>query len=205
MTDTDEKPGAEIPRQDKPADDAVSEVKSQISKPLAEAMEHHQAQRFQEAETLYRQILQQDPENVDALHLLGVLASQMGKHETAVQLISKAIELKPTVSVFYFNLGMALAALGRYEPALMCYINTIELNPMDFKAHTRIADIFYLSGRTGEAIKQYEHALIINPGFKEAHNGLSAARLKHGRDIQNQETKPEKPVKMDTPPPEKLN
>ncbi len=202
MSDTDDKPGTEVPRQDQAAEDAVPEGKPQLSKIVAEAMEHHQAQRFQQAEVLYRQVLQHDPENVDALHLLGVLASQNGKHEAAVQLISKAIEIKPNVSVFYFNLGMALAALGRYEPALMCYVNTIELNPMDFKAHTRIADIFYLSGRIEEAIKQYEHVLTINPDFLEAHNGLSVARLKHDTARQKQEPKL---FLKDTPPPEKLN
>jgi len=45
---------------------------------------HHQAGRLAQAETLYRQILEEQPNHADALHLLGVIACQAGRYELAV-------------------------------------------------------------------------------------------------------------------------
>ena len=65
-----------------------------ISEALAIAIQHHQAGRLQAAEQIYRQILAVEPNQADALHLLGVIAHQVGKHEVAVEYIRRAIGLK---------------------------------------------------------------------------------------------------------------
>ena len=65
-----------------------------ISEALAIAIQHHQAGRLQAAEQIYRQILQAEPNHADAIHLLGVIAHQVGKHEVAVEYIGRAIGLK---------------------------------------------------------------------------------------------------------------
>ena len=65
-----------------------------IPEALAIAVQHHQAGRLQAAEQIYRQILAVEPDHADALHLLGVIASQSGRHEDAVQYIGRAIRLQ---------------------------------------------------------------------------------------------------------------
>ena len=62
-----------------------------ISEALTIAVQHHQAGRLQAAEQIYRRVLEVDPNQADAIHLLGVLAHQVGKHELAVQCITRAI------------------------------------------------------------------------------------------------------------------
>ena len=61
-----------------------------IPEALALAVQYHQSGNLQQAEAIYRQILQVDPGNADAMHLLGVIAGQVGKHEQAVEYISRA-------------------------------------------------------------------------------------------------------------------
>ena len=51
------------------------------------ALQHHTAGRLPEAESIYQQILQADPNQPVALHLLGVIAHQVGKNDIAVDLI----------------------------------------------------------------------------------------------------------------------
>jgi protein O-GlcNAc transferase len=65
-----------------------------ISEALAIAIQHHQAGRLQAAEQIYRQILAVEPNHADAWHLLGVIASQVGKHEVAVEYIRRAIRVE---------------------------------------------------------------------------------------------------------------
>src|SRR5580704_13954660 len=81
-------------------------------------LECHQAGRLAEAEVLYRQTLAAQPNHPDALQLLGLIASQVGRHEIAVELIGKAIRQNRNNSLYYSNLGLALQALKRFDGAL---------------------------------------------------------------------------------------
>ena len=49
------------------------------------ALQHHAAGRLSQAESIYQQILQADPNQPVALQLLGVIAHQVGKHDTAIE------------------------------------------------------------------------------------------------------------------------
>ena len=87
-----------------------------ISEALAIAIQHHQAGRLQAAEQIYRQILQVEPNHADAIHLLGVIAHQVGKHEIAVEYIGRAIGLNGNAAAFHNNLGEAVSCLGQGFP-----------------------------------------------------------------------------------------
>ena len=77
------------------------------------ALQHHTAGRLSDAETIYQQILQTDPDQPIALHLLGVIAHQVGKNDKAVDLITRALAIKPDFAEAHSNLSNALRALGR--------------------------------------------------------------------------------------------
>ena len=50
-----------------------------IQQSLELAVQHHNEGRLPEAESIYQQILQVDPNQPVALHVLGVIAHQVGK------------------------------------------------------------------------------------------------------------------------------
>jgi Tfp pilus assembly protein PilF len=56
---------------------------------FAIAIQDHQAGRLPQAEQNYRRILEQDPQHVDALHLMGVIAHQVGRHDLAIEWIGR--------------------------------------------------------------------------------------------------------------------
>jgi 2-polyprenyl-3-methyl-5-hydroxy-6-metoxy-1,4-benzoquinol methylase/tetratricopeptide (TPR) repeat protein len=64
-----------------------------IADQLARGRRHHEAGQFPEAENCYRKALAIDPNQFDALHLLGVVAHQLGRSDLAARLIGKAIAL----------------------------------------------------------------------------------------------------------------
>ena len=72
------------------------------------AVQHHKEGRLSEAETIYQQLLHSDPNQPVALNLLGVIAHQKGRNDTAVDLITKALAIKPEVAEAHSNLGLAL-------------------------------------------------------------------------------------------------
>jgi tetratricopeptide (TPR) repeat protein len=83
------------------------------SHPMAEqfaaAFAHHQAGRLVEAESLYRKICAADPSHFDSLHFLGLIAAQTGRHDGAIELIKRALGLKPNHADAHYNLGNVLA------------------------------------------------------------------------------------------------
>ena len=82
------------------------------------AVQHHTAGDLPKAEGIYQQILQADPSQPVALHLLGVIAHQVGNHDTAVDLITKALAVKPDYDEAHNNLGLAFHALGKLDEAV---------------------------------------------------------------------------------------
>ena len=78
-------------------------VPASLREALALAQRHHQSAAG-EAEALYRQILAADPNQIDALHLFGVLAGQRGRDDAAVELIGKVLALRPDIAAAHSNL-----------------------------------------------------------------------------------------------------
>ncbi len=146
-----------------------------LSQAIAMAIQDHQAGRLQEAEAIYRQVLAADPENYDALHLLGVLAHQVGKNDVAVDLIGQAVRRNAANPAAFVNLGEALRALQQFDRAEQAYRQAIALKPDSAEAFNNLGTMLYDLGRVAEAEQAYRQALVIKPDFAEAHNNLGNA------------------------------
>ena len=119
-----------------------------ISEALAIAVQHYQAGRLQAAEQICRQILQVEPNQADAIHLLGLIAHQAGKDDGAVQYIGRAIGLGGNVAAFHNSLGEAYRALRRIPEAVASYRRALERKP-DYAE----ADGIYRASGAGTPVK----------------------------------------------------
>jgi predicted O-linked N-acetylglucosamine transferase (SPINDLY family) len=143
-----------------------------ISETLAIAIQHHQAGRLQAAEQIYRQILAVEPNQADAIHLLGVLAHQVGQHGIAVEYIARAIRLKGDSAAFHNNLGTVLKEQKKLDEAAACHRRALELKPDFAEAHNNLGNILKDQGKLDEAAACYRRALELKPDFAEAHYNL---------------------------------
>src|SRR5579863_1178857 len=85
---------------------------------LAHALRDHRAGRLLEAERIYQEILAIDAEQSDSLHLLGMVAYQAGRQDTAVGLIREAISINGWQAAYHSNLGTVLQAQGKLRKLL---------------------------------------------------------------------------------------
>lgn len=148
---------------------------------LAQAIQHHQAGRLAEAEAHYRHILQVDPRQPDALHLLGVLVFQRGDGTRAAELIGRAIAVLPGSAEMHFNLGVVLAGLGRPAEAAASYRRALALQPAHAGAHLNLGTLLRDDGRFEEALASYRRAAALAPRLVEAQLTLGALLCQMGR------------------------
>ena len=89
-----------------------------IDEALNLAGEAYHGDRLPEAENIYQQILNEHPNQPLALHMMGLIAHQVGKNDIAAQLMTKAIAAKPDYADAHNNLGIVLQSLGKLEDAV---------------------------------------------------------------------------------------
>ena len=147
---------------------------------LADAIEHHRADRLSEAERLYDQILTVDPAQVDALHLLGVVTHRLGRHGPAVDLINRAIEISPDVAPFHSNLGNMIREQGRLDEAVAALGRAIELKPDFADAHANLGLALHQLGSLRDAVACYRRAIELKIDYPDAHFNLATALLALG-------------------------
>jgi predicted O-linked N-acetylglucosamine transferase (SPINDLY family) len=152
-----------------------------IPEALSIAIQHHQGGRLQAAEQIYRRILQADPNQADALHLLGVLAQQMGHHGMAVEYIGRAIRVNGHVAVYHNNLGNVLRDQGKLDEAAVCCRRALELQPDYAQAHNNLGNVLRDQGKLDAAAACYRRALELKPDFAEAHSNLGNALADQGK------------------------
>ena len=139
------------------------------------AAQHHKEGRLSQAETAYQRILESDPNQPIALHLLGVVAHQTGKNDVAVDLITRAIAIDPDLPEAHSNLGTALRDLGNLEEAVTSYHKALALKPDYADAHNNLGNALKDLGKPEEAVASYHKALNLKPDLAEAHNNLGNA------------------------------
>jgi tetratricopeptide (TPR) repeat protein len=147
---------------------------------LGLALQYHQAGDLPRAEELYRQILQADPANADAHHLLGAVAHQVGQHEQAVASMRQAVALNPQAAAYHSNLGLALLAVGRLDEAQASLEEAVRLQPDLPEAQMNLGNILLRVKKLDQAVHYYHGALRLRPNYPEAHCNLGNALRDQG-------------------------
>lgn len=144
------------------------------------AYRFHRDGQFAQAESAYRQLIDQQPRHADALHLLGVLCHQTARHDEAANLIARAIAIDPQNADYLNNCGLALRAAGRPQDALSCYEEALRLAPKDASVQNNLGNVYQELGRFEEAAACYRRVLRNYPQDAELRQALVSALLSQG-------------------------
>jgi tetratricopeptide (TPR) repeat protein len=155
---------------------------------LIMAQQHHMAGRLSQAETVYNKILEAEPNNPDALHLLGVINHQAGNVDKAVDLISKSLKAYPNFPEALNNLGNAYIDLNQFQEAVDSYKSALGIKPNYQMAQNNLSKAFFELGNylhtLGEhktATENYQEALAIKPDYARASYNLGVAFSAQGK------------------------
>ena len=113
---------------------------------LKQALVQHRAGQLSDAEALYQGILNDAPEQPDALHLLGLIRGEQGQEHIGIELIERALRKRPLAAAYHHNIAGLYRRVG--EMAL---------------AKARFQDAFTLKPDYGEAYQGYAEMVTFAP------------------------------------------
>ncbi|MBU2090542.1 MAG: tetratricopeptide repeat protein, partial [Alphaproteobacteria bacterium] len=142
---------------------------------LDQAIALHQQGRLAEAEALYRQVLALDGKQPDALHLLGQIERHKGNAQAGLEMIDRAVALRPDSAPYRMTRGNTLRVMGRRAEAIIAYREALELNPDFADAHNNLGVVLLESGDAPMAAGHFRRALEIRPAYPDAANNLGNA------------------------------
>lgn len=148
---------------------------------IQSALAHHQAGRLAEAERHYRRLIAQNPNHADALHLLGMLASQAGKPQAAFDLISRAAAVNPKNFQYHYGLGNVLLQLNRPGDATASLETAVKLKPDLLDAICTLGSTYLGLEQIDRAVECYRSALRLNDKLTAVHNDLAVALQRTGK------------------------
>jgi len=153
----------------KPTVNNLEPTHTQVRALVQQGTSLHKQGNFAEAQVIYEQVLLSQPNQFDALQLLGVLFVQIKKYSQAVEFLSKALEINPNHAGAYSNRGIALKELKRFDEALANYDQAIAINAGYLDAYSNRGNVLQELKRFDEALNSYDQAIAINPDYTEAY------------------------------------
>lgn len=148
---------------------------------LTEAAHLHQEGRLEQAALLCRAILEADPAQPDALHLLGRVALTNGQAPAAAELNRRAIAIRDRQPDYHFHLALALQTMGELDGAAASYRCALMLKPDHPQACINLGNVLAGQGKLEEAIASIRRAIAITPNSAPAHNNLGNLWWRQGR------------------------
>ena len=124
---------------------------------------------------LYRTTLQKNPGCWMAHYNLGIVLSEQGEADQAIDHYRRAVTLRPDYAEAHYNLGRLLVEHGQLADAIAHYERAAAINPADAEAQNNLGVTLFGIGRTDDAIAHYQNALEIRPDYAEASCNLANA------------------------------
>jgi tetratricopeptide (TPR) repeat protein len=132
---------------------------------------YERAGAWEKAEADFRKALEFEPEQPQVLNYLGYSLIDKGKNlSEALEMVKKAVELRPNDGYIVDSLGWAYYKLGDYEEAVKQLERAVELRPEDPVINDHFGDALWRVGRRLEAKFQWQHAKDNKPESKDLAN-----------------------------------
>lgn len=129
---------------------------------LVEALDRESRGHIADAQELYRTVLEQQPDNYQALTRFSLLEYRIHNYDSAVSLLKTASGIYPNDHGIWFNLGVSYRAIGQAEKAIPCFEKVIQLNPARLQAYIYMSEVYQQIGDIDSALVSFQRASKLN-------------------------------------------
>jgi tetratricopeptide (TPR) repeat protein len=155
---------------------------------LADAKQAEKNKDFSEAENLYQQVLEIDPECVEAYFQLGMIYQSLNQLEQAEDSYRMALHYRPNLAAAYINLANLLRINGQFEKACEVLKQAIHLNPKLATAYFHLGMTLNVMGNMDEALSNYSSAIELDPADASSYNNMGLILLNGKGQIEEAES-----------------
>lgn len=152
-----------------------------IAEALETAATYHREGQLDEAERVYRLILDADPGHAETLHRLGIVAGQAGRLQEAESLLRRAAAAAPEDGRARNSLAVVLNQQGRIAESAEMLREVARLLPRDGLCRANLGSALESLGREDEAAECYRDAIRLQPHLPAPHYKLGALLIRQGR------------------------
>lgn len=128
---------------------------------------------LESARKLFTEILNENEDDVYAMHGVALVARDMGRMSVAVELMKKALALDPRNPLISSNLGTIYEAMKDYDGALSAYKDAIKWGLSDGIIYNNVGSVLSKLGRRTEALISFRKALKAGVEFPEAMTNMA--------------------------------
>jgi tetratricopeptide (TPR) repeat protein len=146
---------------------------------LNHAIDCYRSRRYDEASRACKQILQEEPENIGAIHLLGRIELILGRHIEGAALLEKILQSHPDRALIAVELGNALRLAGKPEAAVPYLRDALSLKE-SHQAYLELGLTFYELSKLDDAESCFIQALKLNPACWVSTRNLGEIITKKG-------------------------
>ena len=138
-----------------------------------------QQQRYPEAESHYRQALDQQPDDARLYNNLATVLHEQKHYQQAIDCYQRALAIQPDYLTAMVNLANSQKSIEAYTDAAETFRQALKLNPEFAEPHIQLGEMLRYQGRIEEAASEYREAIGLRPNFTEAYRLLSAVQKDH--------------------------
>ena len=191
----------------------------ELSTIMNKAIDLQKHGKLEEAVSIYLKILDIQPSNAAAMHLLGLVFHSQGKFKDAVECIGKAIIQSPDIADFHSNMAAAQLALGLPNSASRHAKKAIQVDPNLGEAYYNLGNALFSLGKSNDATSSFSTAVeldtsndnfwsnylfALNFSSSANHSKIFQENLNWGSSIEKDETSavftndliPDKPLRL---------
>jgi len=158
----------------------AKEAQEQAQLVFQNGLELLQQNKLEEADRLFLQAHQMNPNNIDALNFLGIRLYQKQDHKNALTFLNKANHLAPNSANTLNNLGLVHNAIFQFQDALYFFDLAIASNPNIPEIHNNLGNALKGLQKNTEASHAYGNAIALRPNYAEAMNNQGVILLEDG-------------------------
>ena len=141
---------------------------------------HHRAGRLDMARACYERVLNTNPNNPQALDLLGMIHAFQGRIDDSVAVLRRAVDLAPDFPQALNHLGLALKSRGDIDEAIAHLRRAIAVAPDLTEARINLGNALLERGEIDGSVASFREAVRIAPQAALAHNNLGRALAASG-------------------------
>ena len=150
-------------------------MNSRLQLGLQQAMQALQSGDFHNAELLLIDCASIDANNVETIHLLGIVYASQNNHQAAIEYYKKALKLTPEDPSVLSNFGSSLNSTGNHHEALCAFQEAIRIDPHSSEYWYNAGNTLCDMNQHNQALLHYQRSIELNPEFYQSHNNLGKA------------------------------